>query len=115
MQREPEPIEDEFDGPFHYLLRQREHDIPCTVSLCNKLLQSGANPNQAGKENILPIECMLEMKYTEEELLPLYDFWLKIPNLNLNLHTFDGKLPIDIAKILWKKRILEKVKIIRET
>lgn len=105
-----EPIEAEFDGPFHYLLRQREHDIPCTVSLCNKLLQSGANPNQAGKENILPIECMLEMKYTEDELLPLYDFWLKIPNLNLNLHTFDGKLPIDIAKIYGRKEFLRRLK-----
>lgn len=112
---ETEPIEGEFEGPFHYLLRQREHDIPCTVALCKNLLQSGANPNQAGKENILPIECMLEMKYTEEELLPLYDFWLKIPNLNLSLHTFDGKLPVDIAKTYGRKEFMRRLRALEES
>lgn len=35
---------------------------------------------------------------------------MKIPNLNLNLHTFDGKLPIDIAKIYGRKEFLRRLK-----
>ena len=92
------PLEKEYDGPFHYLFRQKYHDIPRTKALCEELLRHGADPNQAGTRNLLPIDDMIRMQYSEKELKPLYDLWLSLPCLELNLRTFGGRRPIDLAR-----------------
>ena len=48
---------------------------------------------------------MMALPFTEEELHPLYDFWMKLPAVDLKLHTFDGKQPIDLAKKYKRKKI----------
>lgn len=88
----------DFDGPYHYLFRRGKYDIARTVELCQLLLEAGADPNQAGEKNILPIELMMAMPFAEEELMPLYEFWFHLPEVELKLYTFDGKRPIDFAK-----------------
>ena len=93
-----QPLEKEYDGPFHYLFRQKYHDIPRTKALCEELLRHGADPNQAGTRNLLPIDDMIRMQYSEKELKPLYDLWLSLPCLELNLRTFGGRRPIDLAR-----------------
>ena len=88
----------DFDGPYHYLFRREKYDIARTVELCQLLLEAGADPNQAGEKNILPIELMMAMPFSEEELMPVYEFWFHLPEIELKLYTFDGKRPIDFAK-----------------
>lgn len=104
-----QPVEREYDGPFHYLLRQKYHDIPRTKMLCEELLRHGADPNQAGARNLLPIECMIQMQYSETELTPLYELWLSIPDLELNLRTFGGRRPIDLARECGRKILAERL------
>lgn len=104
------PVEKEWDGPFHYLFRQKEHDILQTVELCKMLLRAGADPNQAGARNYLPVHYLMMMEYPESELKPLYDFWLAIPDLNISLHTFDGFLPYDIAKKYGRNEMMKRLK-----
>lgn len=99
------PLEKEFDGPFHYLFRQKYHDIPRTKALCEELLRHGADPNQAGTRNLLPVDDMIRMQYSEEELKPLYDLWLSLPDLELNLRTFGGRRPIDLAREYGRKEL----------
>lgn len=105
------PVRGEFDGPFHYLFRQKKHDISQTVSLCEKLLKAGADPNLAGAKNILPVECIMQMNYSEEELQPLYDLWMSLPVLNLELRTFSGERPVDIAVKTGRRILAEKLRI----
>lgn len=99
------PLEKEFDGPFHYLFRQKYHDIPRTKTLCEDLLRHGADPNQAGTRNLLPVDDMIRMQYSEKELKPLYDLWLSLPDLELNLRTFGGRRPIDLAREYGRKEL----------
>ena len=100
----------DFDGPYHTLFRRKNYDVLQTTELCNRLLEAGADPNQAGEKNILPIELMMALPFTEEELHPLYDFWMKLPAVDLKLHTFDGKQPIDFAKKYKRKKLAAWIK-----
>lgn len=105
-----ELVQKEWDGPFHYLFRQKKHDICQTTQLCGMLLKAGANPNQAGARNYLPIDLLLMMDYPEAELQPLYDYWMSIPDLDVRLRTFEGLLPYDIAKQYGRRRMMKKLK-----
>ena len=45
------------------------------------------------------------MQYSEKELKPLYDLWLSLPDLELNLRTFGGRRPIDLAREYGRKEL----------
>ena len=100
----------DFDGPYHTLFQRKNYDVLQTAELCDRLFEAGADPNQAGEKNILPIELMMALPFTEEELHPLYDFWMKLPAVDLKLHTFDGKQPIDFAKKYKRKKLATWIK-----
>lgn len=100
----------DFDGPYHILFRRKSYDVLQTTELCNILFEAGADPNQAGEKNILPIELMMALPFAEEDLHPLYDFWMKLPVVDLNLHTFDGKQPIDFAKKYKRRKLAAWIK-----
>lgn len=53
---------------------------------------------------------MMALPFTEEELHPLYDIWMKLPAVDLKLHTFDGKQPIDFAKKYKRKKLATWIK-----
>lgn len=88
----------DFDGPYHTLFQRKNCDVLQTAELCDRLFKAGSDPNQEGEKNILPIELMMALPFAEEDLQPLYDFWMKLPVVDLKLYTFDGKQPIDFAK-----------------
>ena len=100
----------DFDGPYHTLFQKKNWDVLQTAELCDRLFKAGADPNQAGEKNILPIELMMALPFTEEELEPLYDFWMKLSVVDLKLHTFDGKQPIDFAKKYKRKKLATWIK-----
>lgn len=92
-----DPVKKEWDGPFHYLFRQKKQNAGQTVELCKKLLKNGADPNLAGKNNYLPVSCLMMLDVPEEDLLPLIEFWLSLENLDFSLRSFSGLLPYDLA------------------
>ncbi len=100
----------DFDGPYHTLFRRKNYDVLQTAELCDRLFEAGADPNQAGEKNILPIELMMALPFPEEDLQPLYDFWMKLPVVDLKLHTFDGKQPSDFAKKYKRKKLAAWIK-----
>ena len=51
----------DFDGPYHMLFRRKNYDVLQTAELCEQLFEAGADPNQAGEKNVLPIELMLSL------------------------------------------------------
>lgn len=46
---------------------------------------------------------MMALPFTEEELHPLYDIWMKLPAVDLKLHTFDGKRQLILLKNISEK------------
>ena len=104
------PVRNGFDGPFHYLFRQKKYDMTQTIELCRMLLENGADPNQAGERNYLPVSCLIMMDVPEQELISLLKFWLGQQELNMTLRTFEGLTPLDIAKKYGKKRCGDEIK-----
>lgn len=103
-------VKNGFDGPFHYLFRQKKYDMTQTIELCRMLLENGADPNQAGERNYLPVSCLIMMNVPEKELISLLKFWLGQQGLNMTLRTFEGLTPLDIAKKYGKKRCEDEIK-----
>ena len=81
-----------------------------TIELCRMLLENGADPNQAGERNYLPVSCLIMMDVPEQELISLLKFWLGQQELNMTLRTFEGLTPLDIAKKYGKKRCGDEIK-----
>ena len=104
------PVRNGFDGPFHYLFRQKKYDMTQTIELCRMLLENGADPNQAGERNYLPVSCLIMMDVPEQELILLLKFWLGQQKLNMTLRTFEGLTPLDIAIKYGKKRCGDEIK-----
>lgn len=100
----------DFDGPYHTLFQRKNCDVLQTAELCDRLFKAGSDPNQEGEKNILPIELMMALPFAEEDLQPLYDFWMKLPVVDLKLYTFDGKQPIDFAKKYKRKKLAAWIK-----
>ena len=104
------PVRNGFDGPFHYLFKQKKYDMTQTIELCRMLLENGADPNQAGERNYLPVSCLIMMDVPEQELISLLKFWLGQQELNMTLRTFEGLTPLDIAIKYGKKRCGDEIK-----
>ncbi len=73
----------DFDGPYHMLFRRKNYDVLQTAELCEQLFEAGADPNQAGEKKCTSDELMMALPFTEEELHPLYDIWMKLPAVDL--------------------------------
>ena len=83
---------------LHILLGQVEHDIPELASLCKRMIDHGADINALDSRKTVAIKYILHMKYTDEELSPLYDVWFSQPYLDVNTRDKWGLTPIEFAK-----------------
>lgn len=66
-------INEDGEGLLHILLSRTNHDIKQTTELCRKILEKGGNINQLDNKNRVPLQYLIIMKYTDEELEPLYE------------------------------------------
>lgn len=95
---------------FHVLLGQVQNDVPSVCRLCERMIAMGADINVLDKNNVLPLKYILNMKYTDEELKPLYDLWFSQPNVILDVKDKWGLTPIDFAKkVPYRKEIVERM------
>lgn len=83
---------------LHLLLSRTTHVLERTVDLCSRLLSMGVNPNALDKNNESAIINIINMKFTDEQLLPLYKVWFSYPQNCLNVPNCWGHTPIDLAK-----------------
>lgn len=96
-----------FDGPFHYLYRQKRHNLEQTIELSRMLILNGADINKPGDRNYLPLAVFFTIGVSEKELLPFMNFWFEQKELNLVLKTHEGYSLYDIAIKNGKKEIAE--------
>ena len=52
---------------LHILLSRTNHNIKQTAELCQRLIKNGVDINQLDKKDRLPLQYVVNMKYTDEE------------------------------------------------
>ena len=96
---------------LHILLSRTNHNIKQTAELCQRLIKNGVDINQLDKKDRLPLQYVVNMKYTDEELEPLYQIWFSQNNVLVNHKNAWGKTPLEIAeKMPYRASLLERMK-----
>lgn len=85
-------------GVLHVLLNQVRHDIPETAHLSGRILAAGADINLPDAKQRLPIQGILGMKATDDDLACLLDLWFARDDLDLTTKNAWGLSPLDLAK-----------------
>lgn len=95
------------ESVLHVLLGQVKHDIEKTVMLCERFINKGVDINLLDSNQRVAFQWILNMKYTDEQLKPLYDLWFSQPYVELTIPNAWGYSPIDLArKLPFRKDIL---------
>jgi uncharacterized protein len=104
-------VNEENETLLHVLLSRANHKLDETIKLCARIIEGGADINVLDSKNRSASQYLINMKYDDEELEPLYNIWLSQPNININVRNDWGKTPIDIAKTMpYRKKLLERLR-----
>ena len=96
---------------LHILLSRTNHDLLQTISLCKRLVDAGVSINQFDDKNRVPLQYLINMKYTDDQLEPLYDIWFSQPTICMDVPNAWGKTPIQLAEQLpYRKNLLKRMK-----
>lgn len=94
---------------FHILFSRNKHNLSRTLVMTEQFLQVGVDINRIDEKGRLPLQYVINMPYSDEELEPLYDLILS-KNLNIAHKNAWGYSPIDLAmKVPYRGRFLKKV------
>ena len=96
---------------LHILLSRTKHNIKQTAELCKKLIDKGVNINQLDEKERVPLQYLINLKYTDEELEPLYQIWFAQNSILVNHKNAWGKTPLEIAEQMpYRASLLERMK-----
>ena len=96
---------------LHILLSRTNHNIKQTAELCQKLINSGVSINHLDKKDRVPLQHLINLKYTDEELEPLYEIWIAQSKVLVNHKNAWGKTPLEIMEQMpYRTNILERMK-----
>lgn len=84
-------------GVLHVLLNQVRHDVSATAHLSGRILAAGADINLPDAKQRLPIQGIIGMKATDDDLAPLLDLWFSHDDLDLTTKNAWGLSPLDLA------------------
>lgn len=108
---EVDGVNENGENVLHILLSRIKHNIKQTEELCQRLIELGANINQVDKNGRVPLQYLINMNYTEDELEPLYNIWFSQESLIVNRKNSWGKTPVELAEqVPYRKKILERIK-----
>lgn len=88
---------EEHESVFHVLMSRDDHDISKTVALCERLIRLGVDINTLDKKNRSALQWMIQLEYSDEELMPLYQLWFSQPCTCCETKNAWGKAPMDFA------------------
>ena len=104
-------LNEENENVLHVLLSRTDHNLKQTIELCKRLIDGGANINQIDKKGLVPLQYIINLKYTDEELEPLYEIWFAKNNVVIDHKNAWGKSPLEIAEIIpYREKLLERMK-----
>lgn len=85
---------------LHILFGQVSHDVTEDARLARRLIDAGADVNTRDDNGRLPFLDVLNMKYSDDDLKPIYDLWFGQPHADFTSVSAHGVSPITIAKKL---------------
>lgn len=95
---------------LHVLFGQVKHDIPQDVDLARRLIDRGADINAVNADGVLPFQLVLNMKYTDDDLAPIYDLWFAQPAIDFTTESRYGLSPLTVAaKLPYRAAILARM------
>lgn len=95
---------------LHILLSRNNHNLEQTIKLSERLINSGVDINKIDDKGRLALQCLINMKYTDKELEPLYELWFSQPNICINVKNSWGKTLLDIARTMpYRKELVERM------
>ena len=76
-----------------------------------KLIDKGVNINQLDEKESVPLQYLINLKHTDEELEPLYQIWFAQNSILVNHKNAWGKTPLEIAEQMpYRASLLERMK-----
>lgn len=104
-------LNEENENLLHILLSRTNHDLEQTIVLCKRLIENGVSINQLDNKKRLPLQYLINMKYTDVELEPLYAIWFSQTYVDVRTKNEWGISPIELAeKMPYRNIILERMK-----
>lgn len=96
---------------LHVLFGQVKHDVAEDVRLARRLIDIGANVNAVSPRGGLVFCEVLRMKYTDEDLAPVYELWFEQPvKLDFTTASAYGTTPLSLAQnVPYRTNILERM------
>lgn len=85
---------------LHVLFGQVSHDVTEDAHLARRLIDAGADVNARDDNGRLPFLEVVNMKYSDDDLKPIYDLWFEQPNADFTTVSAHGVSPITFAKKL---------------
>lgn len=96
---------------LHVLLSRINHNIKQTAELCKILIDKGVNINQLDEKGRVPLQYLINLKYSDEELEVLYELWFTQKNVLVNHKNAWGKSPLELAeKMPFRASVVERMK-----
>ncbi|TDW09194.1 hypothetical protein EDD63_1627 [Breznakia blatticola] len=83
---------------LHVLLGQTNHSLEDTYKLCKEFINKGVDINALDKKNRLALQWLINLKYTDEELVPFYKLWFAQDFVDFQTQNKFGVSPYELAK-----------------
>ena len=96
---------------LHVLFDQVKHDIARDVEIAKQLIALGADVNAVSQPRGLVFSEIVQMKFTDDDLEPIYQLWFDQPvTLDFETPSSRGAEPIGFARAVpYRKSILERM------
>ncbi|MHA7126859.1 hypothetical protein ACRTEC_10850 [Janibacter indicus] len=96
---------------LHVLFGQVKHDIAKDLAIAEQLIALGADVNSVSPRGGLVFCEVLRMKFTDEDLEPIYDLWFRQPvTLDFETPSKLGATPLNFAQAIpYRATILERM------
>lgn len=104
-------IDEDNQSLLHILCAHIEHDIKKTSELSKRLITLGVDINKLDNKNRVALQYIINMvKFSDEELKPMYDIWFSQPNVEVNIKNAWGVSPLELAKKFpYRKDLVERM------
>lgn len=96
---------------IHILFSRVRHNISQTVELCTELLRIGVDINYLDKKKRSAIQYLINMKFSDEELRPLYDAIFSSNKIDASSKNAWGFSLLDMAeKVPFRSQLVQLLK-----
>lgn len=96
---------------LHILLSRSIHNANQTAELCRILIDKGVDINQLDEKDRVPLQYLINLKYSDKELEPIYHVIFSQRRVLVNHKNAWGITPLEIAEQMpFRASLVEKMK-----